>query len=336
MEFERCTNKDFLNLFMAIMKSSKNNTYKFALARFLLEYSNNHTENHVRYKEIAAYFFKYYWIQECKSKLNQGPYNQTPEVIQIIRGVFSKPYYPHKFADLEKDEPAKVKKCIDMIAKKCFDDVIPRFQIIRNNKRIEKRIYYHYLAREYHDSADNKKIDPGGGVLLNPLAMEFFRKNYVLLSKTVILEWVLFLEGLNIGVPRLASKIKGIEFGKRDQTKFRKILEPFASSCFYCQKHLSKTKIHVEHVIPFDYIGETEMWNLVLSCGNCNCSKLGGLPPRKYMDNLIMRNNKYRDIIKELDKSLNILGTDFKDDIMRHYDNAKLHGYVVLRNFPKK
>ena len=332
MEFKEYGYEDFLDLFMGIMRASKNNTYKFALARFLLEYSSKNTGISVRYEEIAESFLRYYWDQECRSKLRQGPSNQTPEVIKIIRREFDKSYYPQSFDEIKKDEPARVQRCVGEVAKKCFDDVIPRFQLVWGK---ETKIFYHYMAREYHDKSNNKKIDPGGGIMLNPRAVGFFRNNYVMLYKTIILEWVRFLENLNFGMPHLTSKIEGIRLGRRDQTKFRRILEPFASKCFYCGTALGRTRTHVEHVIPFDYVGETEMWNLVLSCGDCNCSKLGSLPPKRYIGELITRNSQYRDRIKELDRSLNILRADFAGDIKWHYENAKRHGYAVLRNFPR-
>lgn len=78
MEFKEYGYEDFLDLFMGIMRASKNNTYKFALARFLLEYSSKNTGISVRYEKIAEYFLRYYWDQECRSKLRQGPSNQTP------------------------------------------------------------------------------------------------------------------------------------------------------------------------------------------------------------------------------------------------------------------
>ena len=102
MEFQRRTDREFLNAFLGIMSSRKNNTYKFALARFLLEYSQDHDDLQVRYSKIAQYFMKCYWMQECKYKLRQGPAKQTPEVISIIRKEFDRSYYPQ--TDLDQDK----------------------------------------------------------------------------------------------------------------------------------------------------------------------------------------------------------------------------------------
>ncbi len=65
-EFER----GFLNI---IAHGPKDNTYKFAFARFLLDYSRDHTDTHVNFSVIAEYFLEYYWAQVCKLKIKHAP-----------------------------------------------------------------------------------------------------------------------------------------------------------------------------------------------------------------------------------------------------------------------
>lgn len=336
MKFEKVDEEEFRDSFISIIGkgATKNNTYKFALARFLLDHSNNPKTDTdtVRFSEIGRYFLKYYWLQECKSKLRQGPKTQPPVIITIIRKYFKKDKYPETFDEIEKEEPEKIKKCIDEITKECFDDVIPRFQKIG---RKEKRIFYHYLAKEYHDSADNKKLDPKGGILLNKKAIRFFKENHAPLYTAVILEWIRFLETKNLGMPNLVRKVEGKVMGQRDQTKFRKQLELFFDSCFYCDEKLKngKNAVHVDHVIPYDYIGNTELWNMVLACQKCNCEKSGSLPPLNYIENLILRNKDSTD--KEMQNSLDDLNYS-NQDVCSHYLNAKRHGYPIWANPPKK
>ena len=71
LEFVEATDERFRISFMKMITEGHNNTtYKFALARFLLEYSRmDGLDTMVRYRDIARYFFRYYWILECKSKL---------------------------------------------------------------------------------------------------------------------------------------------------------------------------------------------------------------------------------------------------------------------------
>ena len=54
--------------------------------------------------------------------------------------------------------------------------------------------YLDYFATEYHDSANNKKNDLRGGILVNSDAMRFFKENHDVLFKAVILEWCVVTE----------------------------------------------------------------------------------------------------------------------------------------------
>ena len=97
---------------------TKGATYKFALAKFMLEYTDKFTESQllnmadnnqsatVDYSDTAMEFLKYYWHQECKYRIRQNSDpNKLPYVISIIRqklligcglrlGVFSHQIFP--------------------------------------------------------------------------------------------------------------------------------------------------------------------------------------------------------------------------------------------------
>ena len=334
MKFEKRTEEEFKSHFIgAITKGSKNNTYKFALARFLLDYCNSPNPNmQVKFSTIAEYFFKYYWLQECKSKLLQGPKNQLPQIIKIIRAEFKEETYPQSYKELKAKESDKIEACVEKITNIAFNDVIHRFQKIGGG---ERKMFYDYFAKKYNDKADNRKVDPKGGILLNKYAVRFFQENFVSLYKSVILEWVRFLEIRNFGTPHLVRKIEGDCLGARDQKKFFKALKPFVECCFYCSNQLQEgRKTHVDHVIPYDYIGDTELWNMVLSCQKCNCEKLGRLPPNQYIEKLLKRNKDYKTAIDGMQDSLATLNYG-EQDVCWHYTNAKRHGYPILENFPK-
>ena len=83
----------------------KNNTYKFALARFLLDYCNmmptsrlstmskNNEKIIIHYEEIADAFLRYYWHQEFRYRIKQNFYNERPpSVVKILREI-----HPRKF-----------------------------------------------------------------------------------------------------------------------------------------------------------------------------------------------------------------------------------------------
>jgi hypothetical protein len=96
------SNVDFVYYFNSIITNGrKDNTYKFALAGFLVEYSYqldvhyieanihlNKTEE-ISFAVIARAFLTYYWHQICKYKIRQS-FNteKLPLIVQIINEMF--------------------------------------------------------------------------------------------------------------------------------------------------------------------------------------------------------------------------------------------------------
>jgi hypothetical protein len=338
---------NFEKVFVNILDlSSKDNTYKFALARFLLDYSKSSDNLHASFETIADYFLKYYWNIQCKYRLKQDSHlNRQPVIISILERHFPKSGYPEYFDEVFSDPKyaEQIKKCTRDIIDNCFNDVISRFQRLKfGNKIIERKIFFEYKVG---GTSTNDRVYPDlkYGIDIIPEARDFLSKNYVFLTKSVILEWSRFLEKLNKGVPKIIEKTEGSIVQRNSLTKFRKQLEPFFKNCFYCHNPLkSGAETHVDHVIPFDYIAEDEMWNFVLACNKCNCSKLGSLPPVEYMHDLISRNKEYRTKIPMLNQSLILLGVKERDEnkelwekeIWDYYERAKSHGYMVLDKIP--
>jgi len=354
MNFPKKTDPEFESLFMHILDvSSKDSTYKFAFARFLLDYSMEHNDKpHVSFSTIAEYFLKYYWVQECKSKLVQS-FTKTikknnkniPRILAIRRIIideFGEKYYPQKYKEIKEIQSKKIENCIKQIVKRCFDQVTYAFQNIQEGNKIENvaPVFFHYDVVRYKEKPGRTFkipiIDYKKGICINPDAMSFFRRYNIALQKAVTLEWTRFIEKLNIGIPALIRKVEGDEEERKSTSKERKALQQFFKNCFYCNTLLLPGKeTHVEHVIPFRYMRENEMWNLVLACNTCNSEKLGSLPSRKYFDILLNRNKNDRKKIDELDKSLSKLGDNFEKIICDHYQHAKDHGFRPFDNFSK-
>ena len=165
--------------------------------------------------------------------------------------------------------------------------------------------------------ADGKKCSPKDKryIVLSSEAYYFFKENYNELSKLLIFEWAKFLERTNF-TPRLISKIEGLGFQKRNNLKkFRNILlEQTDIHCFYCNTPLLNKKMHIDHFIPWSYLYEDAIWNLVLSCEKCNLIKSDRLAPEKCLQKLENRNEKYH--YNEYDK-----------DVRKYYNNCSKAGF---------
>ena len=70
--------------------------------------------------------------------------------------------------------------------------------------------------------------------------------------------------------------------------------------CFYCKKELchgceitDDRKTNLEHVLPFDYISDDNIWNFTLACRVCNDKKKAALPLPNFLVDLIEHDMKY-------------------------------------------
>jgi hypothetical protein len=77
---------------------------------------------------------------------------------------------------------------------------------------------------------------------------------------------------LNVGV--LAKDLTELQHGR----------------CFYCQKKLSSTKTHVDHVLPWSRFWINGVSNLVASDDKCNLNKSDSLPIREHINEALSRN----------------------------------------------
>lgn len=130
--------EDFANI---LDHSPKDNTYKFAFARFLLEYCKaDNPDPHVPFSTIAEYFLKYYWYHHCKAKFWMSARHQKrpPEIVQILDKHFTLAYYPEEYEELTTKYKDKYKIQLDRavadITKKCFTIVTWKFQNENNCK----------------------------------------------------------------------------------------------------------------------------------------------------------------------------------------------------------
>ena len=299
-----------------VAKGAKSNTYKFALAKFLLDYSKSKkiiSDCKISYTEIATKFLEYYWFQECKYKFKQDfNKDRMPVVIRLIQKYCDTEYIPETYEKYFKDKKDIQKKLISEIEMQCFRDVIPRFQ-----PSGEDPFYIHF----HQASASGLSFSPPGldkrYITLKYKALSFFKEEYEVLSKVLILEWAKFLEKTNF-TPRLISKIELMKDPKRNSlNKYKKVLLEMENKCFYCDTSLENTQVHIDHFIPWSYIYEDEIWNLVQACSSCNLLKSDSLAPKQCIQKIIVRNEDHG-LLK------------WNRDIKEYYENCYKAGFKII------
>lgn len=281
-------------LFNSIVdRGVKDNTYKFALTKFLLDYARENElsgTKTITYSVIAENFLEYYWFQECKYKLKQDfKIERMPMVIRIIRKYCGEEYIPENYEKYFNNKPDIKRRMIYEIEKTCLQDVIPRLQPKGTFKFYK---HFHTLSpsgKKYRLPPKDKRY-----IEVTVDTHRFFKDNYHELSKFLIYEWAKFLEKTNF-TPRLIAKIEGLGLHKRRSLSgFRNILlKQMDAKCFYCNKIVKKDEIHIDHFIPWSYIYDDAVWNLVISCSSCNLKKSDYLAPSSCIKKIEKRNEMF-------------------------------------------
>ncbi len=162
-------------------------------------------------------------------------------------------------------------------------------------------------------------------IQLNPQIYTFMTKHKKILEKLNYFEWAKYLEKVNEdnSTKNLLNHLDTLTL-RNDLSIYRRILfEEFEEhTCFYCGRELQHGEVHVDHFIPWSFIKDDNLWNLVLSCPQCNLKKSDRLTSDTYVEALVTRNRNIAE--KQPDR----MSPDYRDDKLRMvYYWAKYNGY---------
>ena len=117
----------------------------------------------------------------------------------------------------------------------------------------------------------------------------FLRRNSKTLDLLALGAWVKFTERYT-SAPRLYEKIQGLEPSRSGLKLYRQFLiSRGVPHCFYCSNPCV-TFPHVDHVVPWCFVAEDKVWNLVLACESCNSRKTSMTPQDRFIEKLTERN----------------------------------------------
>lgn len=307
------TEDDIWSVFSSMFsnKISHDTSYKFGFFKSILDSLYNADENlTLTFDQVFYKFTEIYWNLVLKYHLRQKAKTKNDRESALERILKESLEKQEIISDISFEAlsiDVKLKIC-HKVKMKCKENVIGAL---------------------FRDSGDllysfSKKTEL---IHLNPIMYSFMTKHKKILEKMNYFEWAKFLEKINddISTKNLINNLDTITF-RNDLSYYRKILyyEFEERKCFYCGKELQLGKIHVDHFIPWSFIKDDNMWNLVLACPECNLKKSDKLTPNIYMDNLIFRNK----ILMEREQIIKSEFISYKDEKLRFiYYWAKYNGY---------
>ena len=132
-------------------------------------------------------------------------------------------------------------------------------------------------------------------VALAPGTHVFLKTQAAALELVANFYWAEFLEGCNRLAPRIVQKVSRDGARRKSLQKYLNILREESNvQCFYCEASLSEKRTTVDHVIPWSFLLEDDLWDLVLACSRCNSAKSDWLPDRAFIEKLLSRNDELR------------------------------------------
>ncbi len=260
-------------------------TYKPTLAKCLLDLGdykqdegsqwvkkdgNNFT---VDLNFVAARFLRYYWPLLFKFKLKQEA-TKTPIVVYRILKEYEKEIGV-------KSIPSKKLLCSE------------KFSEMRK-KTIQGGIKHMVLPRLLNDCKIYTINKSSNSIVLKKEVIDYMKNNKKILEAALNHMIAEYLEKINSS-PNISTKLEEkIPRTTLKKDKFAKIITLQNSCCFYCEK--KGQSFAQEHFIPWNFIFDTQSFNIVAACKSCNSSKHDRLPNSKYLEKLLKRNDNLENL----------------------------------------
>jgi hypothetical protein len=282
-------------------------TYKIALGKTILELASQKKEA-IDWDQLSKVYLDTY-IERLKS--NYNPQQSNP----------SRKTKMERIIDSLNKGIIDYNDAINLVATEGFNDVVPRFQTIGTDKDIVGDKFYHF--------------DFGKKLYLHDATFLINETSNQELTDELDARWSL-LEGafsLAHGDFKLSNDVRDVylenSYTRTNITGNIPFLQGYqGNTCFYCGERIGDKDVHVDHVLPRQFIQHDEIWNLVLSHSICNMNKNDSLIGKHYLEKLIARNENIMGSNHPWKKKIaDALGdTPLKRNksILFHYDNAKI------------
>jgi hypothetical protein len=258
------------------------NSYKFSLMRALADLSIDRNSNGLVISKLslARKFVEYYWPLEVRYHLRQAAVpNKNPVVMRLIKREVISLKLPNEFSfsKFTEEHGSRATKIFSNVANQAFRDVIQRFHNIRNGEALSPALF--------EECAEGLRLAKGAKDLLG--------KHQRVVELLAIGGWVKFTEQYS-SAPRLFEKIEG-SVRRKSLNKYRNYLSALhGEQCLYCGVEIGDD-FHVDHFVPWVFVAEDKLWNLVPTCPNCNSAKSSNLPRSELLVIMCARNAGIRD-----------------------------------------
>ncbi|MFC4306391.1 HNH endonuclease [Cohnella boryungensis] len=290
-------------------KSKNQTSYKYGFIRSLLEnLYNTDSDMYLDFDQIYGSFTRIYWNLVVRFALKQTDNSHSQSLIEKVLVTIK--------------DKNKIPDGISF-------DALPLHVQQEAYKKAKAAGTRYVVGAVYGDTEGqffgfdkNKEY-----MQFNPVVLTFMQTHQQVLFRLTNYELIKFLQRNNSS-DSCANLIKNVEnISLRSLLNiYRQMLVQYGSHhCFYCNKQFTpNTVVEVDHFIPWSFIHNDQLWNLVLACRTCNNSKSNKIADTLYLEKIIDRNQ----LLIENDYNF--------DEEMKTYTAEKLkelHKYVVVNGY---
>lgn len=310
----KLTDDEIWSVFNHVFSSKSRNTssYKYGFLKSIIDNLYN-VDEHLKltFYQLFMKFAEIYWNLVLKYSLHQQKptsNNRSSKIEQILHDARERYDLEEiiPFESLTSYEQFDIEKRVE---KECSRYVIGALDADMEN------LFYSFSKKEQW-------------IQINPRIYTFICQHQFVIEKLNYYEWARFLEKVNDDqtADHLLTKID--ESSKRNNLSYyREILfDEFEARCFYCGKPVDPHHVDVDHFVPWSFVKDDQLWNMVLACPECNRRKNDRLPAQYYLDHLIVRNKQLADI----NRNYKMMRNYNSDKMLFLYNIAQENGYDVL------
>ena len=174
-------------------------------------------------------------------------------------------------------------------------------------------------------------------VVINEEWWQFLSDNYVTISGWIDMKKVRYLQGRNPGVPGIIYKLAP-ENDKQRKLKYVRelwnaVLDVSEIKDIYTNKPFERNGFAVDHFIPWSFVANDELWNLIPMDSSLNSSKSNYLPKgNKYFESFAGNQySMYQDVIK-YDKIHDAFNKCQRDNLVMPWSLEELYTPACDRN----
>ncbi len=253
----------------------KSASYKPALLKALVRCCRQSDDLRIPLDAVGREFTKLYWNQTVVYHLRQAAsLSKESTAVKLIRQT-AQTYKAHDLAGLPAAGRAKIDR---QMSRLLTVNVLHAFHASRPPGM---PLLYHWEPGQDH-------------VVITPNAHTFLKTQAAALELVANFYWAEFLEGCNRLAPRIVQKVSRDGASRKSLQKYLNILREESNvQCFYCEAPLGENlATTVDHVIPWSFLLEDDLWDLVLACNRCNSAKSDWLPDHAFIEKLLLRNRR--------------------------------------------